>query len=62
MSEDNPQSEIDDHERKADEEFGDLEDKADDMDERLEEHEAGDEDVEVPEPDQGESLSISDEE
>jgi hypothetical protein len=39
------------------EELDELEDDADDMEERLEEHEAGDDEVDVPEP--GENLNAS---
>jgi hypothetical protein len=56
MSDENPQSEIDEAAKDADEELGELEDKADDMGERLEEHESDAKEVDVPEPDQGEAA------
>ena len=59
MSDENPQSEIDEAEHEADEDLGKMEDDAAEMEDRLEEHESRSEDVEVPEPDQGDDLSIS---
>ena len=59
MSEENPQSEIDKSDREADDALGDLENKGDEMETRLDEHESGEDEVEVPEPDRGEDLSIS---
>jgi hypothetical protein len=59
---DSPQDEIDEAKSEADEELGEMDDTADEMSDRLEEHESGDEDVEVPEPDQGESLDITEQE
>lgn len=59
MTEEDGQSEIDKSKREASEEFNELEDKGDEMEERLEEHESAGEDVEVPEPGKGEDLSIS---
>jgi len=59
MSEDNPEGQIDEAKRDTDEDLGAMEDEADQMEERLEEHESRSEDVEVPEPGQGDDLSIS---
>jgi hypothetical protein len=60
MSEEDVSPDIDEAKREADQELGDLEDAAEDMDERLAESESKGGTVEVPEPDQGDDLSISD--
>ena len=58
MSDENPQHQIDEAKRENDEDLGELEDQADDMDERLEKNEALSEDVEVPDPEGGGAASI----
>ena len=58
MSEDNPQDQIDEAESDTDAELGEMEDEGADMEERLEENEAMDEDIDVPDPDGGDALSI----
>lgn len=58
MSENDAQEEIDEAKQQNDEELGELEDQGDDMQERLEENEAISEDVEIPDPDEGDALSI----
>jgi hypothetical protein len=60
MSEDDATSQIEESKREASEDLGDLESTGDDMEQRLEENEEMSEDIEVPEPDHGDSLSISD--
>jgi len=59
MSDDNPEGEINEAKREADEDLGEMEDNAEKMDERLDEHESGQEDLEVPQPDHGDDLSMS---
>jgi hypothetical protein len=58
MSDNDPQTEIDEAKRENDEDLGELDDQADDLEERLAENEAISEDVEVPDPDEGDALSI----
>ena len=58
MSEDNPQDQIDEAESDTDAELGEMEDEGAEMEERLEENEAMDEDIDVPDPDGGDALSI----
>lgn len=58
MSDNEPQTEIDEAKRENDEDLGELDDQADEMKERLSENEAISEDVEVPDPDGGDALSI----
>ena len=58
MSEESPQGQIDETEHDADKELGEMESEAAEMDDRLEEHESGEEEVEVPEPDRGETFSM----
>ena len=53
MTDEDPQAQIDEAKQSYDEEIGELEDDADEMEDRLTEHESEGEDVEVPEPDQG---------
>lgn len=59
MTDNDAQSELDESRRDASEELGEMEGQADEMEDRLVENEAAGEEVEVPEPDQGEDLSIS---
>ncbi|MDQ2675755.1 MAG: hypothetical protein M3Y34_03020 [Actinomycetota bacterium] len=59
MSEDDASTEMDHGKREADEELGDLDSTGDDLEQRLEENEAMTDEIEVPEPDRGDSLSIS---
>jgi len=59
MSEENPEGEIDGAKREADEELGEMEDNAEKMGERLAEHESAQEELEVPQPDHGDDLSMS---
>jgi hypothetical protein len=47
------------NEEKPSEELDELEQDAEEMEKRLEDHEAEGEDVEVPEPDRGEDLDAS---
>ena len=58
MSENDAHEEINEAKRENDEELGELEDQGDDMEERLAENEAISEDVEVPDPDGDDALSI----
>ena len=60
MSEETHHSDINEAKRENDDELGAMENDAQAMDERLEKHESEGEEVEVPEPDYGEDLSISD--
>ena len=59
MSEDDASTEINESKREANEELGDMESTGDDLEQRLEENEAMSDEIEVPEPDHGDSLSIS---
>ena len=59
MSDEDGQDAIDESKRETNEEFSELADKGDEMEERLSEHESAGEDVEVPEPGKGDDLSIS---
>jgi len=59
MSEEDANSEIDEAKREADEKLGGLEKDAERMDDRLSEHESAQEEVEVPQPNQGDDLTIS---
>ena len=52
MTEEDPQGQIDEAKQSYDEEIGELEDDADEMEERLAEHESEGEDIDVPEPDE----------
>ena len=60
MSEENGPKQIDEAKREADKELGEMEDDAQAMDERLSANESEGQEIEVPEPGQGEDLSISD--
>jgi hypothetical protein len=57
MSKNDPQAEIDEGNREADEDLGDLDSTGDDMEERLAENEEMSDNIEVPEPDQGGDLT-----
>jgi hypothetical protein len=58
MNDEDPQTQLDGAKSDADEDLGDMEDTADEMEERLDENESIGEDVEVPDPEEGDSLSI----
>jgi hypothetical protein len=58
MNEDDPQTQLDDAKSDADEDLGDMEKTADAMEERLGENESIGEDVEVPDPEGDDALSI----
>jgi hypothetical protein len=58
MNDQDPQTQLDEAKSDADEDLGDMEEKADEMEERLDENESIGEDVEVPDPEEGDSLSI----
>ena len=60
MSEESHNSDLNDAKRENDDQLGELDADAQKMDERLEKHESEAEAVEVPEPDYGDDLSISD--
>ena len=59
MSQDDASTEINEGKREANEELGDMESTGDALEQRLEENEAMSDEIEVPEPDHGDSLSIS---
>ncbi|MEJ7876443.1 MAG: hypothetical protein WKF62_07260 [Solirubrobacterales bacterium] len=59
MSDEGAHSEIDEAKRQADEKLGGLEEDATRMDDRLSEHESDAEEIEVPQPDKGDGLSLS---
>ena len=59
MTEESASQEIDKGKDEADEDLGNLDSGGDDLEERLKQNEAMSDDIEVPEPDRGESLSIS---
>jgi hypothetical protein len=58
MSDERPQTQIDDAKSEADEDLTDLDDDAAELKTRIDENESMDEDVEVPDPDGGDALSI----
>lgn len=58
MSDENPQNQIDEAKSDADEDLGEMEDDADELEERIEKNEDVGEDIEVPDPEGGDSLGI----
>jgi hypothetical protein len=58
MSDENPETRIEEAKSDADEDLGELENDAADLEERIDENESMDDEVEVPDPDGGDALSV----